>query len=114
MVLDGELRPLISVPLALEYEAVLSRPEHFGGSIGSEANLDVVRAFCKMGEPVHIAYLLRPQLADPDDEFVLETAYHGRAEMIVTLNIRDFLIAARRFSIAVLGPGQALERIRNQ
>jgi predicted nucleic acid-binding protein len=51
---------------------------------------------------------------DPDDEFVLEAAYHGKAEMIVTLNTRDFLIAARRFGIAALRPGEALERIRQQ
>ena len=28
MVLDGEFKPLISVSLVLEYEAVLTRPEH--------------------------------------------------------------------------------------
>ena len=27
-VLRGDLKPLISVPLVLEYEAVLTRPEH--------------------------------------------------------------------------------------
>jgi len=100
MVLDGELRPLVSVPLVLEYEAVLTRPEHFGGSVNAEANIEIVKAFCRMGEPVHIAHRLRPQLVDPDDEFVLEAAYHGKADLIVTLNIRDFLIAARRFGIA--------------
>jgi putative PIN family toxin of toxin-antitoxin system len=90
MVLDGELRPLVSVPLVLEYEAVLTRPEHFAGSGGAEANLEIVRAFCRMGEPVHVSHRLRPQLVDPDDEFVLEAAYHGKAEMIVTLNTRIF------------------------
>ena len=114
MVLDGELKPLVSVPIVLEYEAVLTRPEHFAGSAGAEPNVEIVKAFCRMGEPVHISHRLRPQLIDPDDEFVLETAYHGKARMIVTLNTRDFLIAARRFGIAVLGPGEALERIRHQ
>ncbi len=114
MVLDGELRPLVSVPLVLEYEAVLTRPEHLAGSLDAQANVDIVRAFCRMGEPVHISHRLRPQLVDPDDEFVLEAAYHGKAEMIVTLNTRDFLIAARRFGIAALRPGEALERIRRQ
>ena len=114
MVLDGELRPLVSVPLVLEYEAVLTRPEHFAGSGSAEANVEIVRAFCRMGEPVHVSHRLRPQLVDPDDEFVLEAAFHGKAGMIVTLNTRDFLIAARRFGIAALGPGEALERIRHQ
>jgi predicted nucleic acid-binding protein len=114
MVLDSELKPLVSVPLVLEYEAVLSRPEHFAGAVDAQVNLEIVKAFCIMGEPVHIAQRLRPQLIDPDDEFVLEAAYHGRAEMIVTLNTRDFLKAARRFGIATLGPGDALERIRHR
>ena len=114
MVLDGEIRPLVSVPLVLEYEAVLTRPEHLAGSVDAQANLDIVKAFCRMGEPVHVSHRLRPQLIDPDDEFVLEAAYHGKAQAIVTLNTRDFLIAARRFGIATLGPSEALERIRHQ
>ena len=114
MVLDGELRPLVSVPLVLEYEAVLTRSEHFGGSVDAQANIEIVKAFCRMGEPVHISYRLRPQLVDPDHEFVLEAAYHGKADLIVTLNTRDFLMAARRFGIEALRPGEALERMRHQ
>jgi putative PIN family toxin of toxin-antitoxin system len=114
MVLGGELIPLVSVPLVLEYEAVLTRPEHLGGAMNAESNVDIVRAFCTMGEPVHIARRLRPQLLDPDDEFILEAAYHGRADAIVTLNTRDFLRAAGRFGIATLKPGEALERIRHR
>jgi predicted nucleic acid-binding protein len=114
MVLDGEFRPLVSVPLVLEYEAVLSRPEHFSGLADAQANVEIVKAFCLMGEPVHISHRLRPQLVDPDDEFVLEAAYHGKADLIVTLNTRDFLTAARRFGIAALRPGEALERMRRQ
>jgi predicted nucleic acid-binding protein len=114
MVLDRAFRPLISVPLVLEYEAVLTRPQHFTNSVDLQANVDIVKAFCLMGEAVHISHRLRPQLVDRDDEFVLEAAYHGKADMIVTLNTRDFLTVARRFGIAALKPGEALERIRHQ
>jgi putative PIN family toxin of toxin-antitoxin system len=114
MVLDGEFKPLVSVPLVLEYEAVLTRPEHLTGSVDLQASVDIVKAFCVMGEAVHISHRLRPQLVDPDDEFVLEAAYHGKADTIVTLNIRDFLRAAERFGIAALRPAEALERIRKQ
>ena len=114
MVLDGEFRPLVSVPLVLEYEAVLTRPEHLAGNVDAQANVDIVKALCRMGEPVHISHRLRPQLVDPDDEFVLEAAYHGKADLIVTLNTRDFLMASRRFGIGVLRPCEALERIRHQ
>jgi len=112
-VVQGRLRPLISVALALEYEAVLTRPEHLiaSGFDPGEA-MKIVRAFCKRGEPVHIARLLRPQLVDPDDEFVLETAYHGKAEYIVTFNRKHFASAARRFGIETLTPAEAIRTLR--
>jgi putative PIN family toxin of toxin-antitoxin system len=110
MVLDEELKPLVSVPLVLEYEAVLTRSEHLNVSVFDKiAILGIVKTFCTLGEPVHIAHRLRPQLVDPDDEFVLETAHHGKAEAIITLNTRDFLVAARRFGISALLPGEALK-----
>jgi putative PIN family toxin of toxin-antitoxin system len=114
MVLGGEIKPLVSVALVLEYEAVLARPEHLRASgIDEEAITTVLKAISENGEPVHIARRLRPQLVDPDDEFVLEAAFHGKAEAIVTLNTRDFLVAAARFGIATLSPGKALERMKS-
>jgi putative PIN family toxin of toxin-antitoxin system len=112
---EGQIRPLISVALALEYEAVLMRPEHLAvsGFDASEA-MKIVRAFCTHGEPVHIAHRLRPQLVDPDDEFILETAYHGNADCIVTFNRRDFHSAAKRFGIDTLSPPEALRKLRNR
>jgi predicted nucleic acid-binding protein len=114
IVLDGEFRPLVLVPLVLEYEAVLSRPEHFAGAVDAQANVEIVKAFCRMGEPVHIAHRLRPQLVDPDDEFVLEAAYMEKLRRSSPSTCEIFLKAARRFGIATLGPGEALERIRQQ
>jgi predicted nucleic acid-binding protein len=75
------------VPLILEYESVLTRPEHLvaSGFTRREA-VRIVKAFCKMGEPVDIEFRLRPLSRDPNEEFVLETAFHGKAEMIVTFN----------------------------
>jgi putative PIN family toxin of toxin-antitoxin system len=114
-VLDEEFKPLVSVPLVLEYEEVLTRSEHLIASVFDKMTvLGIVKTFCTLGEPVHIAHRLRPQLVDPDDEFVLEAAYHGKAEAIVTLNTRDFLIAARRFGISALLPGEALERMKRR
>lgn len=112
-VLTWQLKPLVSVTLALEYEAVLTRPEHLkvsGYTVGEAVK--IVKAFCRMGEPVHIAHRLRPQLRDPDDEFVLETAYHGKADAIVTFNRKDFAAAAKRFRIDTISPAEARERLR--
>jgi predicted nucleic acid-binding protein len=110
-VLAGRVKPLISVPLVLEYEAVLTRPEHLlvSGFTAQEA-VKIVKAFCSLGEAVHIAYRLRPQLVDPNDEFVLETAFHGKADAIVSFNRRDFE-PAKTFGIETLLPKDAWQKM---
>jgi predicted nucleic acid-binding protein len=39
-----------------------------------------------------------------DDEMVLDAAINGRADVIVTHNLRDFLLAASRFHLRVVSP----------
>jgi len=113
MVVEGALQPLISVPLALEYEAVLTRPEHLAVSgFGLDEAVNLVKSFCRLGEIVHLTYLLRPRLRGPDDEFVLETAFHGKADIIITFNTRDFLRDARVLGIESISPRDALRRLR--
>jgi hypothetical protein len=53
----------------------------------------------------------RPQLDDADDELVLEAAVNGRAPWLVTHNVGDFAIAAPRFGVDVLRPGELIRRI---
>ena len=109
---DGIFRMLVSVPLFLEYEAVLSRPEHL---IASRLTEQQVKGFLDylagLVEPVKLQYLWRPQLGDVADEMVLETAINGRADCIVTFNTRHFAPAAR-FGIETIRPDEALRRIR--
>ena len=50
-------------------------------------------------------------MRSPCDEMVLEAAANGRAETIVTFNLRDFGTALGRFGIEVLAPVVALQRI---
>ena len=104
---------LLSVPLALEYEAVCRRPEHrleAGLSVRQvEVFLDAIIA---LGEPVQTHFLWRPQLRDPNDEMVLEAAVNGRADALVTFNMRDYGTAATQFGVKVLLPREAITRIR--
>jgi len=111
--LNGEFELLLSVPLILEYEAVLTRPEHLVAS-GLRQNevervLDDVAA---VAIPVRLSFRWRPQLPDADDDMVLETAVNGGANAIVTFNQRDFGQAVRSFHCAVISPAEALERLR--
>jgi putative PIN family toxin of toxin-antitoxin system len=109
----GEIRLLASVPLFLEWEAVIKRPEHRLVHGFSLDELDAVLAdLSAMIEPVELNLYWRPQTSDPGDEMVLEAAVNGRAESIITANRRDFAAAAERFGIRVWSPQEALERLK--
>jgi putative PIN family toxin of toxin-antitoxin system len=103
---------LASVPLFMEYEAVLKRPEHL---LASQLTDQAVGAFldylAALIVPVKFHYLWRPQLSDVADEMVLETAINGRASCIVTFNGRHFK-AAERFGIEILTPADMIRAIR--
>jgi putative PIN family toxin of toxin-antitoxin system len=104
---------LLSVPMAMEYEAVCTRAEHrveAGLSIRQVAIfLDAVIA---MSEPVPTHFLWRPHLRDPIDEMVLEAAVNGRADALVTFNLRDYGAAPAQFGVEILLPREAIVRIK--
>jgi predicted nucleic acid-binding protein len=79
--------PLLSPPLCVGYEDVLTRP----GMIPGFTTVDA-------GEP------------DPKDDLVLEVALAGGASHIVTHNTRDFA-GAERLSITVVTPDQFLKHL---
>lgn len=69
---------LTSVPLMLEYEAVLTRPEHLDTAGLTREDIGVLLdAVASAGELVRLHFSWRPQVADPDDDMVLETAANG-------------------------------------
>ncbi len=112
--LDGSFQLLLSVPLILEYEAVLSRPEHLAACGLSAAEIGrVLDDLAGIAQPVSLSFRWRPRLSDPNDDMVLETAVNGNADAIVTFNQRDFEAAIRDFDCAVILPGAALGQIRS-
>lgn len=108
--LADKISLLASPPLWLEYEAVLKRPEiRLRHGITIE-NLDtVLDTLAAHVEPVHLSYLWRPQLRDPNDEMVLETALNAAADALVTFNTKDFADAASRFSLKLLTPAECIK-----
>ncbi|HEY2485947.1 MAG TPA: putative toxin-antitoxin system toxin component, PIN family [Candidatus Binataceae bacterium] len=104
---------LLSVALALEYEAVCFQAEHRLASGLSEEEVDIfLTAVIAMAEPVATHFLWRPQLRDAGDEMVLEAAVNGRADALVTFNVRDFGTAPARFGIQLLQPREAIMRVK--
>jgi predicted nucleic acid-binding protein len=108
---DGDARWQwnISTALLLEYEAVLKREQHRQGRSLAVVDrfLDDVAARANRHA---IFYLMRPFLADPDDELILELALASVSSYIVTHNRGDFR-DAERFGIKVLDPGEFLRTI---
>lgn len=109
---SGAAVMLLTVALALEYEAICTLAEHrlASGLSAMEAGI-YVDGLIGMAEPVKAFFRWRPQLRDPGDELVLEAAVNGQADAIVTFNESD-LREARRFGIEVIRPGEALRRIK--
>jgi predicted nucleic acid-binding protein len=114
-VLGGEIQAIASVPLMLEYEAVLTRPhqlEATGLSIGeTSAILDALTA---VAEFIHVWFLWRPLLGDPADEMVLETAVNGRADRLVTFNLHHFKSAAQDFGVMAVTPPEAWKELQDR
>jgi predicted nucleic acid-binding protein len=111
--LDSRFEALVSVPLMVEYEAVLTRQEHLdeSGLTAGEIN-EILDAFAKVATRVQLRFLWRPRLKYPADEMVLETAVNGVADRLVTFNERHLAAAAREFGIRVLAPREAWKEIR--
>lgn len=110
-----DLMLLVSVPLLIEYEAVMTRPEHLEAAGLSAMDVGVLLdAVAAVAEPVKLAFLWRPTLADADDDMVLETAVNGQADEIVTFNRRDFDTVAEQFGIPLLSPGDAVKKLEKR
>jgi putative PIN family toxin of toxin-antitoxin system len=103
------LIPLSSPALWLEYEAVLKRPEirAMHGLTVSRVD-DFLDAFAILVTPVSLYYRWRPQLPDPKDEMVFETALNAHADALISFNRRDFVQAARRFALRLSSPAECL------
>lgn len=107
----GRLEAVASVPMLLEYEAVLMRVEHRKASGFTVAQVhQFLDGLTTLLVPVTPYFLWRPLLRDPDDEMVLDAAVNGQADAIVTFNLRDFLPGASKFALTVLTPAQTLRR----
>ena len=112
--LNQQFELLLSVPLILEYEAVLTRTQHLEACGLTRVEIGhLLDDLAAVARPVRLAFRWRPRLPDPDDDMVLETAINGRANAIVTFNQRDFAEADKDFNCAIVLPATALRQIRS-
>lgn len=86
---DGDYIPSVSVPLFVEYEAVLKRSGLI--TVLSLAEIDgFLDYFLSCSSLREIYYLWRPYLKDPKDDLVLEAAVESQSSYIITFNKKDF------------------------
>jgi putative PIN family toxin of toxin-antitoxin system len=109
----GRVTLMVSVALALEYEAVCKRTEH---QVAAELNEKEVNVFVdtiiSLAEPVTMHFLWRPQLRDPCDEMVLEAAINGELDALVTFNSKDFGDVPGHFGLELSLPREVIMRMK--
>jgi putative PIN family toxin of toxin-antitoxin system len=104
---------LVSVPLVLEYEAVLMRPEQMFASKLSASNIEqLLLALLHVGVKVDLEEYLGPTSNDPGDNHLLSLAVSGHADAIVTHNIRHVAAPSRTLRVHLFTPGGALTYLR--
>ena len=113
MLSAGQVEAVASVPMMLEYEAILMRPEQRQATGMSVQDVNIfLDTLALLIIPVIPYFLWRPQLRDPDDEMVLDAAINGGAKAVITFNVQDFLLASTQFNVQVLTPAEVLRQLR--
>ncbi len=107
LVKKGIFQLNLSVPLAIEYEAVAKRT--IGKITLDEKEVDNILDYViSKANHWQIYYLWRPVLNDPGDDMVLELAVTAGCPYIVTYNIKDFK-PAKKFGITAMTPKDFLQ-----
>ena len=106
----GVFEIAVSVPLVLQYEAVLVRQAAATGLSRKDVS-DLLDYVCSVARRQTIFFLWRPLLNDPNDDMVAEVGVAADCDAIITHNTRDFT-PMPSLGIAVLTPGQLLRNLR--
>ena len=99
----------ISVPLVVEYEAVLRR-DGLSKGISQKDISDFIDYLCSIGLRQTIFFLWRPFLPEPSDDLVLEVAVAAGCDAIITYNKRHFG-DTEKFGVKILDPKEFLVEI---
>jgi putative PIN family toxin of toxin-antitoxin system len=123
-IIEGKVEITANAALALEYEEVLSRPDHRAAHWCNdeqfEAILNVIMAQLVYApaywrlRPVYERQENTGRRADENDQMVVEAAINGGADVIITGNVKDIGPAADRYGIETLSPTEFLTRFEHE
>ena len=104
----------LSLPLYLEYKAVLSRDEIKALGVDPRAADELCEDLASIALAQVVHFLWRPWLRDAKDDFVLELAVASGSRYIVTHNTKDFTGqgVGKAFGVAIATPRNMLEILR--
>ena len=109
---DPAFQSAISVPLFIEYEAVLLRSENLLNR-DPETVESFLNFLLSVSHLQEVFFAWRPALPDSDDDFILELAVAAGCRYIVTHNIRDFR-GSEKWGIRAVTPSDFLKLIETQ
>ena len=114
-ILRLDARLLLSYALVCEYRDVALRPDQLAAFQRTAQEVEsLISELEELAEPLPFAERHRPISPDPDDDLVLEAAINGRADLILSHNIRHLRQAAARFKIEVVTPQEFLQLLRHE
>ena len=105
----GKVKPVLSVSLLFEYEAILKQNSRKLGFTFNEIDA-FLDNLCNLSSLQTIHYLWRPFLPDPKDDHILELAVASQVKNITTFNVKDFK-GIEKFGIKIISPKKLLEGI---
>ncbi len=108
LVLQGSLTLLADSRILAEYYEVTARPRFTLIERERVALLDILAEIAELVP----AQPLRLSLPDPDDRAFVEVAVAGRADVIVTGNVRHFVPRKGTLGIPVLTPRELVDSMR--
>ncbi len=112
LVFQKKLLPQISEALFKEYESVMTRKKIRMMTVltAAEQN-ELFEAYLSQCRWVDVYYSWRPNLIDENDNFLIELAIAGGANIILTYNLKDFENAELVFDIKITTPEKFLKEM---
>lgn len=107
-----QFTPALSLALYMEWQAVLTRPEHLPAGIDAARMQPFLRYIASLAHLQDVHCLWRPFLRDPGDDMVLECAVASGSRFVVTHNLRDFR-RATELGVQPITPGAFLRHLES-